>query len=132
MRDLAVRRIDFGCFVRPPEDIGFVVDCHLHFDHCGGNPALAGRPVFTQRAELEAALHTPDYTLTELVDAPGLPYERLDSEAEILPDVVVMPTPGHTAGHQSLIVRQPDGTVIVAGRRGNRVRSRRAGLAGAP
>jgi N-acyl homoserine lactone hydrolase len=28
---------------------------------------------------------------------------------------VVIPTPGHTAGHQSLIVRCPDGTVIVAG-----------------
>jgi glyoxylase-like metal-dependent hydrolase (beta-lactamase superfamily II) len=26
-----------------------------------------------------------------------------------------MPTPGHTAGHQSLIVRRPDGAVIVAG-----------------
>ena len=97
------------------DDVSHVVNCHLHFDHCGGNPALVGRPVFTQRVELDSALGTPDYTLPELVDAPGLVYERLDGEAEILPGVLVIPTPGHTAGHQSLVVRRPDGTVIVAG-----------------
>lgn len=42
------------------DDIRFVVNCHLHFDHCGGNPALPGRPVFVQRAELAAARDTVD------------------------------------------------------------------------
>ncbi len=97
------------------DGIRFLVNCHLHFDHCGGNPALPGRPIFTQRAELETALHTPDYTLPGLVDAPGLRYEQLDGEAEILPGVLVVPTPGHTAGHQSVVVRRRDGTVVVAG-----------------
>ncbi len=91
-----------------------VVNCHLHFDHCGGNPELGGRPIFTQRVELEAA-RGPDYTLPELVDAPGLSYELLDGEAEILRGVFVVPTPGHTAGHQSVVVRRDDGTVIIAG-----------------
>lgn len=99
----------------PVGDIRFLVNCHLHFDHCGGNPTLSGRPIYTQRTELETALHTPGYTLPELVDAPGLRYEQLDGEAEILPRVTVIPTPGHTAGHQSLIVRRTDGTVVVAG-----------------
>jgi N-acyl homoserine lactone hydrolase len=174
MDDLTVHRVDFGYFVRPPEETGtgsqqvepclgylvrhpaglllvdtgmgsdpgvdahyrprrhglhdalsgvgarvddvrFVLNCHLHFDHCGGNPALPGRPIFTQRAELDAARHTPHYTLPELVDAPGLRYEQLDGETEILPRVLVVPSPGHTAGHQSLVVRRSDGTVIVAG-----------------
>ncbi len=97
------------------EDVRFVVNCHLHFDHCGGNPGLLGRPVFTQRIELETARDTPDYTLPELIDVAGLTYEVLDGEAEILPGVLVVPTPGHTAGHQSLIVRRSDGTVVVAG-----------------
>jgi N-acyl homoserine lactone hydrolase len=96
-------------------DVALVVNCHLHFDHCGGNPALPGRPIFTQRTELEAALSVQDYTLPALVDTPGLTYERLDGEAEILPGVLVVPTPGHTDGHQSLVVRRRDGTVIVAG-----------------
>jgi N-acyl homoserine lactone hydrolase len=46
-------------------DVQSVVNCHLHFDHCGGNPQLGGRPIFTQRVELEAA-RGPDYTLPEL------------------------------------------------------------------
>lgn len=92
-----------------------VVNTHLHVDHCGGNPALPGRPIFTQRAELEAALRTPDYTLPDLVAAPGLRYEQLDGETEILPGVLVVPTPGHTAGHQSVVVRRGDGTIVVAG-----------------
>lgn len=91
-----------------------VVNCHLHFDHCGGNPELAGRPIFTQRTELDSA-RGPDYTLRELIDAPGLRYEILDGDSEILDQVVVVPTPGHTAGHQSVVVRRRDGTVIVAG-----------------
>jgi N-acyl homoserine lactone hydrolase len=96
-------------------DVQRVVNCHLHFDHCGGNPQLGGRPIFTQRVELEAATREPHYTLPALVDAPGLSYELLDGEAEILRDVFVVPTPGHTAGHQSVVVRRSDGTVIIAG-----------------
>lgn len=95
-------------------DIRFIVNCHLHFDHCGGNVDLPGRPIFTQRVELEAA-RAPGYTLPELVDAPGLNYELLDGEAELLDGVLVIPTPGHTSGHQSVVVRTADGTVVVAG-----------------
>lgn len=97
------------------DEISLVVNCHLHFDHCGGNPALAGRPILTQRVELATARTTTDYTLEELIEAPGLRYEELEGGAEILPGVFVVATPGHTAGHQSLVVRRHDGTVVVAG-----------------
>jgi N-acyl homoserine lactone hydrolase len=95
-------------------DIDLVVNCHLHFDHCGGNALLAGKPVFAQRTELDLA-RGPDYTIPALVDFPGVSYQELDGEAEIMPGVWVIPTPGHTAGHQSLAVEQPDGTIILAG-----------------
>jgi N-acyl homoserine lactone hydrolase len=96
------------------DDVSMVVNCHLHFDHCGGNSLLAGRPVVCQRLELATA-RAGDYTFLELVDHPGARYELLDGEAEILPGVHVIPTPGHVDGHQSLVVRCGDGTVVLAG-----------------
>jgi N-acyl homoserine lactone hydrolase len=97
------------------DEVTEVANCHLHFDHCGGNPRLAGRPFFTQASELAAARGTQDYTLPELVDPPGTLWEEMNGETEILPGVVLIPTPGHTEGHQSLVVRRDDGVVIVAG-----------------
>jgi N-acyl homoserine lactone hydrolase len=97
------------------DEVRLVANCHLHVDHCGGNPDLAGRPMFVQSVELDTARMEPDYTLPELVDFSGVRYERVDGEAALAPGIVVMPTPGHTAGHQSLIVRCGDGTVVLAG-----------------
>jgi N-acyl homoserine lactone hydrolase len=94
-------------------DIGLAANCHLHFDHCGGNPLLGTIPVFVQRTELDTARRTEDYTLPELIE--GCRFEQVTGEAELLPGVFVLPTPGHTGGHQSLVVRRPDGVVIVAG-----------------
>jgi len=95
------------------EQVISVTNCHLHFDHCGGNPLLGDRPVFVQTTELVAARTTQDYTLPELIE--GGRYEELDGEAEVLPGIFLIPTPGHTEGHQSLVVQRRDGSVIVAG-----------------
>lgn len=95
-------------------DISLVVNCHLHFDHCGGNPLLAGTPVLVQAAEL-AAVRRGGHTVEELVDFPGAVYEEVSGEVEVRPGVWIVPTPGHTDGHQSLVVRQHDGTVVLAG-----------------
>jgi N-acyl homoserine lactone hydrolase len=95
------------------DQVTHVTNCHLHFDHCGGNPLVGDRPIFVQTTELSTARTTQDYTLPELVETGR--YELLDGEAEILPGVSLVPTPGHTAGHQSLVVRRRDGNVIVAG-----------------
>jgi N-acyl homoserine lactone hydrolase len=96
------------------DDVSLVVNCHLHFDHIGGNPRFAGRPLFCQRGELETA-RAGDYTVPELVDFTGASYELLDGEAEIAPGVHVIPTPGHVDGHQSVVVVCDDGSVVLAG-----------------
>jgi glyoxylase-like metal-dependent hydrolase (beta-lactamase superfamily II) len=95
-------------------EVDAVVNCHLHFDHCGGNPLFAGKPILVQGTELATA-RRGEYTFEELVDFRGAVYEELGGEAEVWPGVWVVPTPGHTDGHQSLVVRQPDGTVVLAG-----------------
>jgi N-acyl homoserine lactone hydrolase len=94
-------------------DLQLAANSHLHFDHCGGNPELGQLPVFVQAAELSSARETPGYTLPELIA--GSRFEQVTGQAEVLPGVTLMPTPGHTAGHQSLVVRRTDGVVIVAG-----------------
>jgi len=94
-------------------DITIAANCHLHFDHCGRNPQLGQIPVFVQEAELREARTTQDYTLPELLE--GSRFELVTGEVELLPGVFLIPTPGHTSGHQSLLVRRSDGVVIVAG-----------------
>jgi N-acyl homoserine lactone hydrolase len=95
-------------------DVAIVVNCHLHFDHIGGNPQFAGRPILCQRTELETA-RAGDYTVDALVDFDGARYQLLDGEAEVAPGVHVLPTPGHVDGHQSVLLRCDDGTVVLAG-----------------
>jgi len=67
------------------EDLTVVTNCHLHFGHCGGNPSLTGLPIVVQEVELAAA-HLPDYTLPELVDAPGSPTRRPPATSRSSPE----------------------------------------------
>jgi N-acyl homoserine lactone hydrolase len=117
-------------------DVSLATNCHLHFDHCGGNPLLGGKPIIVQAAELAAA-RRGGYTFDGLVDFSGAVYDEVDGEAEILPGVWIIPTPGHTEGHQSLVVQKADGTIILAGqahdsasRYGSDHHARRAALDG--
>jgi N-acyl homoserine lactone hydrolase len=93
--------------------VDIVVNTHLHADHCGGNHLFAGRPIYVQRRELEAA-HSEDDYLLEWVDAPGVEYVPVDGELELLPGVRLLPAPGHTSGTQVVVV-ETDGRPIVIG-----------------
>jgi len=110
-RPLEVACRDAGCRV---DAIDVVVNSHLHFDHCGGNPALPGRRIVVQSAELQAA-HGESYTFPGLIDFDRAIYDCVEGEAELADGLVVVPTPGHSPGHQSLVVRAQDGTLLVAG-----------------
>src|SRR6476659_4581997 len=96
-------------------DIDVVINTHLHFDHCGGNHLFAGKPVYVQRRELDDARSLDDYTIPEWVDAPGVQYVPVDGAHELLPGVRLVPTPGHTAGSQVVVVESDGHRVVVAG-----------------
>jgi glyoxylase-like metal-dependent hydrolase (beta-lactamase superfamily II) len=97
-----------------PADVVLVINTHLHFDHCGDNRLFPGTPIVVQRAEYEAA-QEPAYTVPAWVDFPGARFRLLDGEAEVLPGLRVVPTPGHTPGHQSIVLETDGGPVIIAG-----------------
>ncbi len=89
---------------RLPRDVVCVINTHLHFDHCGGNHLYAGLPIHVQARELADARALGDYTVREWVDFPGATYVEHEGEAEVLPGIRLLPTPGHTDGHQSVLV----------------------------
>jgi N-acyl homoserine lactone hydrolase len=96
-------------------DIAAVANCHLHFDHSGGNSLFPDVPIFAQRIEHEAALTVEDYTVPGIAEFPGARYELLEGDAQVWPGLTVIPTPGHTDGHQSLVVETRQGRVVLAG-----------------
>lgn len=89
-----------------PDDIRFVVNSHFHFDHCGCNASFPRARFLVQRAELGLARAERNRYNAKDWDHP-LEYRELDGEHDVFGDgsVVVLPTPGHTAGHQSLWIR---------------------------
>jgi N-acyl homoserine lactone hydrolase len=95
-----------------PADIGLVINTHLHFDHCGQNAVFPHAAFYVQRTELERAkVESPE--LYDWFDFMNAEFELLDGDAEILPGLSVITTPGHTVGHQSVLVASGDGTADV-------------------
>ena len=97
----------------PLDDVVAVVNTHLHFDHCGGNRRFAGVPTYVQRAEL-AAVSEPDY-LVDWVRFEGATYVEGDGDADLVDDVSLLFTPGHSPGHQSVLVQTTAGLVVLGG-----------------
>jgi len=97
-----------------PREVACVINTHLHFDHCGGNRLFPGTPIYVQRLERDAA-RSEDYTIPEWVDFEGATYVELDGDHAVLPGLRVVPTPGHSPGHQSVLVETDDGLAVVAG-----------------
>jgi N-acyl homoserine lactone hydrolase len=98
-----------------PRDVVCVINTHLHYDHCGGNRLFPGVPIHVQARELADARSLDDYTIREWVDFDGATYVEHEGEVELLPGIRLLPAPGHTDGHQVVIVETDAGTNVVGG-----------------
>jgi N-acyl homoserine lactone hydrolase len=97
-----------------PSDVRWIINSHLHFDHCGQNAVFAHAPLYVQRAEYERR-NDPDYTVVEWLNYAGARWELLDGEHEIVPGVRTVTTPGHTPGHQSIEIATTTGPALMTG-----------------
>jgi glyoxylase-like metal-dependent hydrolase (beta-lactamase superfamily II) len=100
-----------------PLSVDLVAMSHLHFDHAGGllradgSRAFPRATIVAQRAEWEIALGD-NSRLAASYDQPEVRLVRawgeegwVDGERELMPGVSVVPTGGHSAGHQAIVVR---------------------------
>ena len=97
-----------------PADVRIVINSHLHFDHCGQNAVFKHAPFYVQRSELDRARRA-ETVAAQWFDFTGARFELLDGDAQIAEGVRVVATPGHTVGHQSVIVDTPDGGAVMIG-----------------
>jgi hypothetical protein len=96
-------------------DVDLIANCHLHADHAGGNHVFPDVRVVVQDAELEAA-RGPDFTFPEYAfDYPGATLDIVSGETDLGPGLRLLPTPGHTPGHQSLLLDTDAGRWLLAG-----------------
>ena len=97
-----------------PGDVKMVVNTHLHFDHCGQNAVFKHAAFHIQRAELERARReSPE--LTDWFDFMDARFELLDGDTVLAEGVRAVATPGHTSGHQCVVVDGEDGRSLLIG-----------------
>jgi glyoxylase-like metal-dependent hydrolase (beta-lactamase superfamily II) len=117
----------------PPEEMSAVLCTHLHFDHVGWNTRLVGGkwvPTFPQarylfgRREWQHWKHLRDtggyHNMDHLVDSidpvmqAGL-VEFIDPDFQVTDEVSLIPTPGHTPGHVSVLIRSRGEEAVITG-----------------
>jgi glyoxylase-like metal-dependent hydrolase (beta-lactamase superfamily II) len=114
-QDLASRLTGRGV---DPARIDYVINSHLHFDHVGGNADLPNAKLVVQRREWEAGANPDQIRRNGYNRADfdlGHQLQLIDGEHDLFGDgsVVLLPTYGHTAGHQSLRVRTDTGEFVM-------------------
>lgn len=100
------------------DEIDFVINSHYHFDHCGGNRHLINATTLCHAAELEACNCHHAFEHLGYSDLSAVPtlaldiytprFETLRGDQEIARGIWLFETPGHTAGHYSLMVELSD------------------------
>lgn len=99
-----------------PEDVTVVVNSHLHFDHAGNNGAFPRATFVVQREHLAFAREHRQSFPGVYWDIPALTYLPAEGRTRIAKGVEVVATPGHAAGHQSLVVDLAEtGRVVLCG-----------------
>jgi glyoxylase-like metal-dependent hydrolase (beta-lactamase superfamily II) len=103
-----------------PSDVKLVINTHLHFDHAGGNTyidqngevqiSFPNARYVVKKGEYDYATHPNERTAASYFDRNYMPivrehkFEFVVREKEIVKGIRVIPTPGHTPFHQSVLI----------------------------
>jgi glyoxylase-like metal-dependent hydrolase (beta-lactamase superfamily II) len=113
------------------EDINFVINTHLHFDHCGGNtyrnekgevvPTFPKAKYIIQNQEWEYALNPSERDKASYLSENFLPLEKyglvclIEGAREITEGVEVFLAPGHTLSHQCVKIQSQEKVLFFLG-----------------
>ena len=113
-----------------PQDIDYVINSHFHFDHCGGNKHLSRACTVCHAKALEACACPQPFEVQSYSDLSFAPeiaerrgvslppsspaaeiftptFQTMEGDQEIAKGIRLFETPGHAAGHYSLLVELP-------------------------
>lgn len=115
--DAALAQLGWGV-----NDIDIVINSHLHWDHSDNNWRLPNARFYVSLAEWEYAkdptegqkkLYVADFNKAPLS---VMNYVLVNQDLfEVVPGIKTIETPGHSAGHQSILINTAEGLLCVAG-----------------
>ncbi len=103
------------------KDIKYIIHTHLHFDHAANTKYFPNSEVIVQLSELRAAFSDDPLIKHGYVEDDirysSIKWQPITSMRSLFGNrVFILPTLGHTPGHQSLLIRLKNyGNVIIAG-----------------
>jgi len=112
-----------------PKDIDTIILTHLHGDHIGGLAHFSHSKIFVSKEEYQFATskkgpsngyfptNWPEWFQPILIEYTHGAEGAFSASQQITSDgkIVVVSTPGHSIGHQSILVKDSDKTVFIAG-----------------
>jgi glyoxylase-like metal-dependent hydrolase (beta-lactamase superfamily II) len=103
-----------------PDDVSHIVQTHLHIDHTGALGHFPNAVVVVHAREREAALAADDPMQSGYIrgdyDRPALRWQTVEGDTDLFGDGLIrlVETPGHAAGHMSLLIDLADtGSVLI-------------------
>lgn len=98
------------------QDVGIVINTHLHDDHCGNNSLFQKAKFYAHKFEVKfcASPHPIDHRYDDYF-IEGLDFIFLEDGQEVVPGVYVSHSPGHTPGCLSVHVETGEGLATITG-----------------
>ena len=99
--------------------IHYIINTHLHIDHSENNPTFTNAEIIVQKDEYKAACNSKSYQQLAYPDKidKNLNYRFIEGNLDLFGDDVIqiIKTPGHTEGHQSILLNVNGKHIFIAG-----------------